>query len=229
MADTRKRTMTPQQLHLCRLFLSGMTQVDAYLSAGYADQGNRAKNVAAASQRFKAPAIQRYIDEFKGMVDEGVRTELGIEEDDPHENHLLADRDDRTLDAICNPLDDIEAELLEETVLTRAGMLKRLESLANHAHRLHDYEGQIKPLQEISKIMGFYRPSQVEVSAVNFQLDLSGSGAIDTDADELDPETVAMAKKVAPAMISQRSDDEDDESFSVFKTSPVEVLDLEDL
>jgi hypothetical protein len=227
MARNRKKTLTPQQLMLCRLFLSGETKVDAYLKAGYSDQGSSRKNSVAAYDRFRTESVQRYISDFKGKVDEGVRLELGIDREDDFEDNQLADLDCDTIGAIIDPLDDYEAELLEDTVLTRAGILKRLESIANQAHSQRDYEGQIKPLQEISKIMGFYRPSQVEVSAVNFQLDLAGQSAVDVDADGLDPETVAMAKRVAPTLIGpasqrERHDEDDDEmedaeEVSVFK------------
>jgi hypothetical protein len=223
----RKKTLTEQQLMLCRLFLAGKSKVDAYLEAGYSDQGSRKKNSIAAYERFKTASVQRYIAEFEGKVDQGVREELGIDYDEDYGDHQLADLNQaKVAEFIDDPLDDVEAELLEDTVLTRSGMLKRLEHIANQAHRLHDYEGQIKPLQEISKIMGFYRPSQVEVAAVNFQLDLAG-GDQDLDADGLDPETVAMAKKVAPTMIGARSDDPE---VSVFK-DPQKVLvpDLDDL
>lgn len=212
--------MTDQQVTLCQLFLSGKSKVDSYLEAGYSDQGTRKKNASAAYAVFNGEAVKRYLSTVESRFREGVRAELGIEDDDDPEDHQLVDLGPDTVEDY--------VEVLEEKILERAGMLRRLEKIANALHRACLYEDEMKPLQEISKIMGFYKPSQVEVSAVNFQLDLGGPKPAEmVDDGGLDPETLRLARESAPAMIGDYEDEDEDEGESGYQD--YEIPDLEDL
>lgn len=68
-----------------------------------------------------------------------------------------------------------ETEDAREVVLTRIGMLRRLELMAQEADKTKNLGVELQVLQEICRIMGFYRPERAEVSHVTFQIDF-GSG-----------------------------------------------------
>jgi hypothetical protein len=164
--------------------LAGLALVAAYRQAGYAEQKNPQMTAAAAHKVRANKKVQQYIAIIQDIAGE-----------------TLEDARDRE--------HGIDADGISESILTRVGMLKRLEDIANKTYMANLYETSMKAGIEICKIMGFHKPDQLQVAQVHFAIDYE-SAQNDDAADGLpvlDAPSIPKALPIGPASMRERLPD----------------------
>lgn len=164
--------------------LAGLTLLVAYQRAGYAEGRTDKLTTQEAWKLSKRSNIQQYIGMIQEMSGETVRDAQAREA-------------------------GLDANGINESVLTRVGMLMRYEAIANECNDMQAHDTQLKALDAICKVMGFNTPERLQVAQVSYVIDY-GAAQLEDAADGLpvlEAPALRVALPIAPASEREREPD----------------------